>query len=56
MRVASYDTAELYAQLSAAWAEYKEAKARNDVPRMKEITNRINEIQQKLNINTNQSK
>ena len=54
MQPPSHSTAELYAELRAAWSDYKEAKNINDKARMKEIEQRIKEIQDKLNIMTSE--
>jgi hypothetical protein len=52
MKPPSHSTAELFADLKAAWTEFKEAKRNNDAVKMETTKQRIREIQDNLDIAT----
>ncbi len=54
MQPPSHFTAELYADLKAAWADYKDAKKNNDDNRMEDAKQRIRDVQSRLGIKTSE--
>jgi hypothetical protein len=50
MRPPSHSTAELYAELSAAWSEFRGAKEKGDEKKVKTAKERIKDLQKKLDL------
>jgi len=54
MKPPSHSTAELYAELSAAWANYKNAEQTGNKQKAEEIRQRIMDIQKELAISASE--